>query len=373
MSTTYSAVSAGLENAVNIYVNQTSTAIITAITPIVGIGVTIWIINYGLAVTRGQAQAPVMDFTWKATKISMILGLGLSVGAYQSQIIPVVNDVFLSLSKIVSLQGSSNCNFSASQVFQMIDCNVSNQMRFPKALSNSIGGVFGSLGIGSTFLLVVLWVLLSMGITIFYIVLGVEVLYCRLALQLLLGIGPIFICALAFEPTKKFFDGWLSKIGYLCIFSMLIFAFLGMSISIVDSILMQAAPTILNGSGTDLVDALQGQQMDPFDFVLQVFTLFLILAWIGTRISGIASTLSNSSASGGSVGAFIGGMATRTILGKIGNGRRKTPEAPGGDGGGGKGGSIANAGPASQSRSEWMGQNLRRIATRGRAMIRDRS
>jgi len=355
----------GLQNGVTVYVNDTSAAIITAITPIVGIGVTIWIINYGLAVTRGQAQAPVMDFTWKAIKIAMILGLGLSVGTYQSQIVPVVNDVFLSLGKIVSLKGSSNCNFSASEVFQMIDCNESHSMEFYKAFDTALKNI-PILQIPTALLVCGYAFLIGIAISLFYLVISVEILYCHLALQLILGVGPLFICALAFEPTKKYFDGWLSKIGYLCIFSMLCFAYMGLTVSILESILIEALPGAM-ALGADALDLANSTGTDLAILVPELGLVLLMLAWLGTRISGIASALSNSSPSGSSAAAFIGGMLTRNIINK--SGAPKAPKSPNGD----KGGSISNADSGSQSKSERLGQNLGKIAARGRDMVRKRN
>lgn len=355
----------GLNNGVDVYVNQTSAAIIGAITPIVGIGVTIWIINYGLAVSRGQAQAPVMDFTWKATKIAMILGLGLSVGTYQSQIIPVVNDVFFSLGKIVSLKGSGNCNFSSAQVFQMIDCNESHSMEFTKAFWTSLKNASLS-EIGICILVALYATLLSIGIVFFYLVISVEILYSYLALQLILGVGPLFICALAFEPTKKYFEGWLSKVVYLCIFSMLCYAYMGMTVSILESILIEALPGA-TAQGADALALAAEANTDILALVPQLVLVFLMLGWVGTRISGIAATLSNSSPSGSSMAAFLGGMLTRNIINRAG-----TPKSPNGAGGD-KGGSVTNATPSPQSGSERLGQNLGKIAAKGREMVRRRN
>ena len=355
----------GLNNGVDVYVNQTSAAIIGAITPIVGIGVTIWIINYGLAVSRGQAQAPVMDFTWKATKIAMILGLGLSVGTYQSQIIPVVNDVFFSLGKIVSLKGSNNCNFSSAQVFQMIDCNESHSMEFTKAFWNSLANG-GSWQISQSILVAIYATILSIGIVFYYLVISVEILYCYLALQLILGVGPLFICALAFEPTKKYFEGWLSKVGNLCIFSMLCFAYMGMTVSIVESVLIEALPGAMS-QGADAFAVAESTGTDLLFLVPQLVLMFLMLGWVGTRISGIAAALSSSSPSGSSAAAFIGGMLTRNIINRA--GAPKAPNSNGGD----KGGSISNGNPSAQSKSERLGQNLGKIAAKGREMVRKRN
>lgn len=355
----------GLNNGVDVYVNQTSAAIIGAITPIVGIGVTIWIINYGLAVSRGQAQAPVMDFTWKATKIAMILGLGLSVGTYQSQIIPVVNDVFFSLGKIVSLKGSSNCNFSSAQVFQMIDCNESHSMEFYKAFDTALKNI-PIVQIPTALLVWLYAAVIGAAIAFFYLVISVEILYCFLALQLILGVGPLFICALAFEPTKKYFDGWLSKIGNLCIFSMLCYAYMGLTVSILESILIQALPGAMV-PGADAIDLANSTGTDLAILVPELVLALLMLAWLGTRISGIASALSSSSPSGSSAAAFLGGMLTRNIINRVG-----TPKSPNGSGGD-KGGSISNGTPGPQSKSERLGQGLGKIAAKGREMVRRRN
>jgi type IV secretion system protein VirB6 len=290
----------------------------------------------------------------------MIMGIGLSVGTYQSQIIPVVNDVFFSLGKIVSLKGSNNCNFSASQVFQMIDCNESHSMAFTKAFWTSLKNG-GAWAFAQSILVAFYATILTLGISLYYLVIAVEILYSYLALQLILGVGPLFICALAFEPTKKYFDGWLSKVIYLCIFSMLCYAFMGMTVSILESILIEALPGAMM-QDADALSLADSAGTDLMLLVPQLVLVFLMLGWVGTRISGIAGTLANSAPSGSSMAAFIGGMITRNILNR--GGAPKSPNVTN------KGGSITNGTPSAQSRSERLGQNLGRIAARGRDMVR---
>ena len=379
-----SSIGTSIEGATSLYVNQTSAAIIGLITPIVAIAVTIWIINYGLAVTRGQAQAPVMDFTWKAIKISMILGLGLSVGTYQNEIVPLINETFAGLSAIVSTSTSSDCSFPLSNIYALLDCE------FMKPLNVMINIVRTAMQASLAQLAAAVCIALFVGVPvflgmiIFFLVASLEVFYSRLALQLLLGIGPFFICALAFEPTKKYFDGWLGKIVYLAIFSMLVFAWLGIATTTLESLIKQefgflvdTASGVVSMASSPSGGAALETGFSAVSLIangLEMLFAYLLFAWLGLQLSGIASALSGIGSSG-SAGAFIAGGLTRGFSGAAGTfgsnlaNRFFKPKTPSG------GGSVQNAGstPDKTSQSEALGKRLQQTSAKGREMVRRRN
>src|SRR5258708_31822150 len=71
----------------------------------------------------------------------------------------------------------------------------------------------------------------ALGGSIFLIVLAFEVVMSRMLLDLVLGLGPLFIACGAFAPTARFFEAWTAKVANYALLQVLVAAFLGMALT----------------------------------------------------------------------------------------------------------------------------------------------
>lgn len=208
----------------------------SAIVPLFVSAGALMIFFHGLSVIRGDSQQPFMGLLWKIFKLGMIIAV---IASYQGF---GVVDVVLSIQSglVQAIAGANNA-------FQVIDQTYGPLIGFFAGLvifgmSMFTDGSMGTITIG---LLVFFFIIMGgavLALALFYALLS------TLGLLIVLGLGPLFIAGLAFGPTARYFDGWLS--------SVLSFSLLGAVSSVVltfvskteISVVGQAFPNIISGA-----------------------------------------------------------------------------------------------------------------------------
>lgn len=229
MSGLFTSVGGTIENGMSTYVSSVSSALSSAIVPVVTTAVTIWVITYGLAVIRGEAHESVPAFAWRGLKAAAILSFASGTGLYQGQVVGAVERATAGLAGTIQTAaantgvGNVGCGSvstggvtgtSASAIYQTLDCydrqiDLVVDAYAAKATHEgmSIAGI-----VAGVCDVIDGW-LAGLGGAIFLIVLAVEVLMARLLLDLVLALGPVFIACAAFGPTARFFEAWTAKVS----------------------------------------------------------------------------------------------------------------------------------------------------------------
>ena len=375
MSGLFTAIGGTLENGMSTYVTNVSSALSGALVPVVTTAVTIWIIAYGLAIVRGEAHEAVPAFAWRGLKIAAILAFALGSGLYQQQVVTAVSGATSGLAQTIqnaanttgggnpgcgSVSGSSVTSTSATSIYQTLDCydqqidlvldayseKATHEGLSPSGLAAAIGDIMCGF-------------IAAVGGSIFLIVLAFEVVMGRMLLDLVLGIGPIFIACAAFAPTARFFEAWTAKVANYALLQVLVAAFLGMALTAFSTELapFQVTTSAPGTNAAALVEASQAalEAASAWGAALGMFATAIFLAMVGWQLPSVASGLSGGATVSG-FGAFVAGVASRrlaTVIGQVltrdGNGPR-----PGGTirdrtgSGGGSGNSSGGAVPAYQ-------------------------
>ncbi|WMY09531.1 type IV secretion system protein [Paraburkholderia phenoliruptrix] len=375
MSGLFTAIGGTLENGMSAYVTNVSSALSGALVPVVTTAVTIWVIAYGLAIVRGEAHEAVPAFAWRGLKVAAILAFALGSGIYQQQVVTAVSGATSGLAQTIqnasnttgggnpgcgSVSGSSVTSTSATGIYQTLDCydqqidlvldayseKATHEGLSPSGLAAAIGDI-------------VCGFIAAIGGSIFLIVLAFEVVMGRMLLDLVLGIGPIFIVCAAFAPTARFFEAWTAKVANYALLQVLVAAFLGMALTAFSTELapFQVTTSAPGANAAALVAASQAalEAASAWGAALGMFATAIFLAMVGWQLPSVASGLSGGATVSG-FGAFVAGVASRrlaTVIGQVltrgGNGPR-----PGGTirdrtgSGGGSGSSSGDAAPAYQ-------------------------
>src|SRR6202044_3127739 len=81
-----------------------------------------------------------------------------------------------------------------------------------------------------------------------YLMVGLTAIYTifllalsRIALSVLLGVGPLFIALLLFETTKRFFESWIAQLANYAFITILTVMVAALMMGIVSSAAQQAA------------------------------------------------------------------------------------------------------------------------------------
>ncbi|MFM0503141.1 MULTISPECIES: TrbL/VirB6 family protein [Paraburkholderia] len=373
MNGLFTAVGGTLENGMSTYITNVSSALSSALVPVVTTAVTIWVVAYGLAVVRGEAHEAVPAFAWRGLKVAITLAFALSAGIYQQRVVTAINGATSGLAQTIqnaanasgggnpgcgSVNGGSVTGQSAASIYQTLDCydqqiDLVMDAYFDKATHEgiSVGGLAAAIG---DFLC---GIIAALGGSIFLIVLAFEVAMARMLLDLVLGLGPIFIACAAFAPTARFFEAWTAKVANYALLQVLVAAFLGMALTAFSADLAplnatSASPSadasaVMQGITAALNDAAAGAA------AIGLLATGVFLAMVGWQLPSVASGLSGGATLSG-FGAFVAGFAARRLAsalaqafsrsggGSSPGGKIRDRTGPGGSSSGSGGGTSAN-------------------------------
>ncbi|EMM4514116.1 type IV secretion system protein [Salmonella enterica] len=189
------------DTATHTYVNDISTNMIASLTPVLMVALTLGFVIYALAIVRGAIDMPVNDFLWRCFRVGVIVSIATAGGLYQSQIADAIVSTPDALAAALlndpaTMSSSNILDATAGKGFQVAS----------KAFENA--GIFGDNGIvyaifGAIALLATA-VLLAIG--------GAFIILAKVALAVLAGLGPLFIFALLWQVTSRFFEMWTAQI-----------------------------------------------------------------------------------------------------------------------------------------------------------------
>ena len=321
MSGTFAYIGAIVEKSLNSFVSGTSAALAAGITPLVATGVAIWVTLYGYAVMTNEVNEPINVFVKKATRIAIVLAFALGTGLYQSEIVAGVADLQNGLVNIMNRNGNQGTVYTLLDNFDAKGAEYAIIIIGYGVNQLPLGGYLDILAGALVFAANAIILMFAAGF----------ILTTKVATAFVLGLGPLFIAALAFPATNKFFDAWLSKvINYGLLIGMLAFA-ITLSIGLSEDYLTQAMAVATTDATNRIADAFG---------LVAVYGALLVVIWQSPSIA--AGLAGGSSLSGGG----IGGLVQSYVVGRLARGGR--PKDSGGDLGGGsitESGSGGRAGP----------------------------
>lgn len=277
--------SGNIDAALAKYLAGTAAALAAGLAPLIVAGLTLWVLIYGTAVMLGEVHDPVSVFVKNVTKISFIVLFALRAATYQTYVVETVYEFINFLIQTISPNGSGD-------IFQNLDAL--NAKMIDLALGIMKHGTLLSSGLLD--ILAGLIVLLAQEF-LFLGCCGMSIV-AKTALAFVLAFGPLFIAALAFPPTTKFFDAWFSKVvNYI-----LLLTFYSAISTFCVIVTSDYADAMIAGTDTDNAVA------TAFGLVGLVGAL-LVLVW---HVPQLAAALSGGTPLSGSgmVGFLTGAMTT---------------------------------------------------------------
>lgn len=185
------------------FVSDISSNAVATITPVVVVALTFSFIAYGLAVIAGKVDTPFTDYILRSVKVAMIVGAGLTVGLYQSDIAAAITGTPDALATALM---TSPTAMDATTGGIIDDAMGKGFDQAGEAFDKA--GFFSENGI--TFAL--LGTIIIIATAIFGAIGAAFLIIAKLALALLAGLGPIFIASLLFPATTRFFESWVGQV-----------------------------------------------------------------------------------------------------------------------------------------------------------------
>ncbi|CAN7623409.1 type IV secretion system protein [Pararhizobium sp. LjRoot238] len=181
---------------------------------------TLYVVLYGYLVLRGSVQEPILEFAFRAMKLAIIVMLVRNASDYQ---IYVTDLFFETLPREISQALNSGTAPSASTFDSLLDkgqkCarEIWSRASWPVDIVTGVGGM---MVIGASFIVAAIGYIVS--------------LYARLALAIILAIGPIFIALAMFQSTRRFTESWIGQLANFVILQVLVVAIGSLLITCID-------------------------------------------------------------------------------------------------------------------------------------------
>jgi type IV secretion system protein VirB6 len=270
------------------YIGDNTATIASAIEPAAVTLAIVYVMLWGYLHLTGRIEEPVLEGAKRILLMALIFGIGIRLWTYNAIIVDLFYNAPASLAAVI---------IHAEDPVTTID-TIWDRGGVVAGFLWSKGGVLsGDVG----FYIAAAFVWTIMGLTCVYAMFLLAL--SRIALAVLLALGPLFIVLLFFESTKRFFEAWIAQLAN--------YAFISILTVLVSALLLQivstyATQTAAQGVGIRTVDSL--------DMLLVTVIVFLVFRQVMPIAAGLASGVALSSFN----------LLSRTLSGAIGGAKRTT-------------------------------------------------
>lgn len=251
------------------YVATNTAAVASAIEPAAVTLATIYTVTWGFLSMTGRIQEPVWEGVKRIVFIALVLGIGLRLWLFNEVIVDTFFNAPAQLAAAISGSGAP---------VSVVDTIWDQGGRVASNLWNKGGVLSGDFG----FYLAGAIVYLIMGSVAVYALFLLAL--SKLALAIILAIGPVFLCLLFFEATRRFFEAWIAQLANYALISVLSTLVASLMLQVVSSYATQTA-----ARGAEIVT------VDALNMVLCASLVFLIMRQVMPIASGLASGIALSS------------------------------------------------------------------------------
>ncbi|OYT92287.1 MAG: conjugal transfer protein TrbL [Burkholderiales bacterium PBB3] len=204
----------------NTYVLGVVSALMAAITPLALACMTIWVSLYGWAVLRNEVSDSLPVFAWKVFKIGLVLAFALQAAFYIRNVSETAEALAYGVAS--TFLPSSSDPTTVNTPYALLDV-------FNDRASQLVVDLFREISITRLDLLFAA-VVTSIGNVIFLCIALYVITLSKVSLSFVIAIGPLFILCLAWRPTARFFDSWLSMVLNTVVLTWFAFFALGLSL-----------------------------------------------------------------------------------------------------------------------------------------------
>lgn len=306
MSDFYSKLLTATTEPLQSYISSTASTVIGAITPVATILLMIYIMFWGWSMIRGVISEPITDGITRIVKLAVICGIALSLGLY-SQFL--VDWLWQSPDRLASMIAGGE----PKDKINFLDIIFEKIWAYAEIWNTAANNNANALGIPDLGQWLMAWLIrivgaLMTGYAAFLFVLA------KIALAVLLAIGPIFILVTMFESSKRFFDSWIAQCLNFCFVIILTAAILKIVGTYIDTSVTSAGASASGGDPA---------YSDGFFVIIMCGICFVMVLQVMSIASGLSGGAAISSL--GAVGwayAKIRGASSQAY--RLGSGRALT-------------------------------------------------
>jgi type IV secretion system protein VirB6 len=270
------------------YIGDHLVRVAAAIEPAVVTLAVVYVMVWGYLQFMGRIDEPFTQGIRRLVMLAVILGGALRLWLYQ----PLIIDTFFTAPAQL-----------AAQVIGAYDAvSIVDQIIYAGDDAGSLlvqkGGLFGG---DFSYYIAGFAVYLIVGLTAIYTIFLLAL--SRIALSVLLAIGPLFIALLLFDSTRRFFESWMAQLANYALITLLTVLVAALMMTLVSTAAQQAAAT---GGGIEIAHAVR--------VCMAAGLTFLVMRQVMPMAAGLASGLALSTF--GAMSAMVAwGFGTTTRQG----------------------------------------------------------
>jgi type IV secretion system protein VirB6 len=263
----FTRIDAQLSDPISDFVTNGVSQLASAATGPLKVAATIYVVLHGYAIMRGLIKDPVMDFAFRALKVVILVALVTQVGTYNEY---VKNVFFDALPREIgnALAGGSGSAPTAAAFDKLVQKGWQ--------AGYEIWSQSGVTNPGPALVAALVFFVSGAGTVIAYAI----SLYAKVALAIVLALGPVFIAFYLFNPTRRFTESWLGQVVNFTVLQVLVIVVLSLILKCAD----QLAQAYGSSSG------------DPTLAGLVFCVIFVLAGFVSTQLPGIASGIAGGGA-----------------------------------------------------------------------------
>ncbi|MCU0895959.1 MAG: type IV secretion system protein [Burkholderiales bacterium] len=249
------------------YVAYHTLTVAATLAPTVGVLAAIFVMAWGALMLTGRIEEPILEGIKRIVTIGLILGIGFQLWVYNDLIVDTFFQAPFQLAN--ALVGAPPVTL-LDQIWNR-GSDIAGLFWMNAGVWNGNVGLYIAAGIvWAVTLLLTAYVMFLLSLA-------------RVALAVLIALGPLFIALLFFETTKRFFEAWIAQLAN--------YAFVGILSGLVAALMLKlvddfAAQTLGVGSGIKVQDV--GQ------YLLATVIAFLLMRQVMPIAAGLAGGIALS-------------------------------------------------------------------------------
>jgi type IV secretion system protein VirB6 len=200
-----------VDERLDVFLNQGVSRVIAEVAGPIRVALILYVLLYGFAILRGAITEPLMDFAVRSVKLALIsfLATNAAYGPWIAE--PLFHRLPDALARAVGGGDIDDAGAAFDQFFNRA-AYLGEKIAAQATLSDWVPLVLS----GAVWLCGALAAALGFGV----------VTLAKVALALLVALGPIFVGCSLFEATRRYFFGWLGQaVNYLVLFALILAVF----------------------------------------------------------------------------------------------------------------------------------------------------
>jgi len=285
----FTSVGVTVENATTAFLMPAIGNLVGAIQILAVTGVSIYLLLMGYAIITGSVRHPLAEFIKIGVKLLIIVFLGLTVGSYNSHVVEVFEA--LSTGLVTAMTGGdlsgtiyTNLDLLLGKAFEIVtEC-------FDQASAAGVGNI------GHALAWITSGIVVGIGSALITLAGGSTIIVAKFALAIMFAVGPLFLLALMFPITARFFDSWFSQVMNYILRIMIVAVVLTFAITAFNHFISAAD---FSGDGVE----------NPIFASIQIGVISAIMMLLIRESAGMASGLAG--------GLAMGALTVRSLLSPV--------------------------------------------------------